>query len=114
MTLNITTEEFKRCTVIKPSGRIDSSNATDFDKVLHDTIEGGQKNIVLDLSEIEYMSSAALRAIVGARKEVKAGLFDGDVRIATPSDRADEVLKLSGMGRLFQMFDTVHAAVASY
>jgi anti-anti-sigma factor len=114
MTLIITSEEHKRCTVVKPSGRVDSSNASELDRTLNEAIKAGQKNFVLDLSEIEYMSSAALRAIVGARKDVKAGLFDGDVRIAAPSDRANEVLTLSGMGRLFQIFDTVHAAVASY
>lgn len=114
MSLTITTEEMKRCTIIKPSGRIDSSNANEFETTLNEVIEGGQKNVVLDLSEIEYMSSAGLRAIVAARKEVKAGIFDGDVRIAAASERADDVLKLSGMGRIFQMFDNVRSAVGSF
>lgn len=114
MTLTITTEEMDRCTVIKPSGRIDSSNAGDFDIALNEVIDGGQKNLVLDLSEIEYMSSAGLRAIVSARKVVKAGAFGGDVVIAAPSARATDVLDLSGMGRLFPIEDTVEAAVTDF
>lgn len=114
MTLTITTEEMDRCTVIKPSGRIDSSNASDFDLVLNDVIDGGQKNLVLDLSEIEYMSSAGIRAIVSARKMVKLGVFDGNVVIAAPSERVIDVLNLSGMGRLFPIETTVEAAVADF
>ena len=114
MTLIITKEEFKNCTVIKPSGRVDSSNASELDITLNEVIDGGQKNLVMDLSEIEYMSSAGLRAIVSARKLVKTGVFDGDVVIANPSERAADVLKLSGMGRLFKIKDSVTSAAAEF
>ncbi|GIK58939.1 MAG: STAS domain-containing protein [Chloroflexi bacterium] len=110
--LNLTTEVFKRVTLVKASGRIDSSNAAQFDAALKDVLGGGLENIVLDLSEISYMSSAGLRAIVAAHRE--CAKKKGSLVLAAPSERVSEVFSLAGLDSIFTVYDDVTAAVGSF
>lgn len=110
--MEISSESFKRADLITVSGRIDSSNASELDAALKAATDGGRYNIVLDLSGIEYMSSAGLRAIVGAYRECRN--HGGDVRIANPSDRIREVLDLAGLTAIFSIYDDTTAAVGSF
>lgn len=110
--VEISTESFKRADLITVSGRIDSSNASELDSALSGLTENGRHNIVLDLSGIEYMSSAGLRAIVGSYRECRT--HGGDVRIANPSDRAREVFDLAGLTAIFSIYDDSTSAVGSF
>ncbi len=94
------------------SGRIDSSNAPELEAALSDVIQGGRYNMVLELSGIEYMSSAGLRAIVGAYRECRN--HAGDVRIANPSERMREVFDLAGLTAIISIYDDATAAVGSF
>lgn len=110
--LTIDVEQLKRVDLIKVSGRIDSNSAPEFDQTLKESLDDGHYNIVLDLSGVVYMSSAGLRAIVSALRECKKKR--GDVRLANPSDRVNEVLHLAGLDALFQVFDDTTTAVGSF
>lgn len=110
--LNITTETFKRAVLVKASGRIDSSNAAQFDTVLKDVLAEGHANIVLNLADISYMSSAGLRAIVAAHRECTKK--KGTLVLAMPSERVSEVFSLAGLDSIFTVYDDVTAAVGSF
>lgn len=110
--LSIIVESMKRVDLVTANGRIDSSNASDFDDKLKEILNNGRQNIVLDLSGVDYMSSAALRAIVSALRESKKS--KGDVRLAAPSERVREVLSLAGLDSLFTVYDSQLEAVGSF
>lgn len=110
--LSIQEEEFKRVRLITVVGRVDSSNASQLDDKLKALIEGGSHNLVLELSQVNYMSSAGLRAIVAALRECKK--HSGDVRLAMVSARVAEVLDLAGLHSLFQMYPDTTSAVGSF
>lgn len=110
--LDISMETFKRAVLVKAAGRIDSSNAAQFDTALKDVLTGGHENIVLDLSHITYMSSAGLRAIVSAHRE--CAKKKGALVLAAPSERVSEVLSLAGLDSIFTVYDDVTAAVGSF
>jgi anti-sigma B factor antagonist len=109
--VDIKVEDMKRVELITVSGRIDSSNAAQFDAVLKEVSER-KHNIVLDMNGVEYISSAGLRAIVALLRESKKQ--KGDVRLANPSGRVVEVLSLAGLDSLFQVFDSPTTAVGSF
>jgi anti-sigma B factor antagonist len=109
--LNISVETHKRAAVVTVNGRIDSSNAAQLDNTLKQTLEENN-NIVVELSGVEYMSSAGLRAIVAALREAKKKR--GDVRIAAPSERVTEVFSLAGLTALFSSYDDLTSAVGSF
>ncbi|MCZ7670001.1 MAG: STAS domain-containing protein [Chloroflexi bacterium] len=99
--------------IVVVSGRVDSSNANELDTILQQLIKDDHEKLVIQLTDVVYMSSAGLRAIVSALREVKKKR-GGDVRIAAPSQRVSEVFALAGLNPLFQTFDDVETAVASF
>jgi len=111
-TLKINVETLKRVDLIAANGRIDSNSAPQFDQVLKEIMGAGRHNLVLDLSNVNYMSSAGLRSLVAALRECKKKR--GDVRLSSPSERVSEVLELAGLDSLFQVFDDTTAAVGSF
>jgi anti-anti-sigma factor len=110
--MEIGTKEYKRSTVVTASGRIDSNTAPAYEAALNKVIEGGQHNVVLELSKVDFMSSAGLRGTVSSLKACKSG--GGDLVLATPSKRVIDVLELAGLTSLFTVFDDVTAAVGSF
>jgi anti-sigma B factor antagonist len=109
--INVSTKE--RVTLVAVHGRIDSMNANQLGEALSSVIDEGHIHIVLDLSGVDYMSSAGLREIVNALKKVKRS-GGGDVRIAQPSERVREVLEMAGLDTIFQIFATQVEAVGSF
>lgn len=110
--VDIEVESFKRVDVVTVDGRIDSSNASQLDEAFNGLTEEGRYQLVADLSGVEYMSSAGLRALVAVLRECKK--HRGDVRIASPSERMQEVLNLAGLNSVFTVYDDTTAAVGSY
>jgi anti-sigma B factor antagonist len=109
--MNINVTAHNSVTLIEVNGRIDSMNANQLGDALSSEIDGGHLQLVLDLANVEYMSSAGLREIVSALKKVRG---KGDVRIAQPSHRVREVLEMAGLDTIFQIYPTQAGAVGSY
>ncbi len=110
--MEISTKEMKRVSLVSVSGRVDSATAPDFEKALQTLIQANRCQIVVDLKDVEYMSSAGLRGLVSSLKAAKAG--GGDLRIAQPSQRVREVLELAGLNTIFTTYDDVTEAVGSF
>jgi anti-sigma B factor antagonist len=112
MIMEVTVSEMRRVTLLEVSGRVDSTNADQLGETLNSQIDAGRYQLVIDLSRVDYISSAGLRALVSATKKVRQ--FNGDMRIATPSERVREVLEVAGLNTIFQIFPTQVDAVGSY
>ena len=110
--MQIETESYKRVDLVTVTGRIDSSNASELEQAFSDLASDGRYRLVVDLSGIDYMSSAGLRALVAALRENKK--HSGDLVISRPSERMDEVLKLAGLDSVFSIYEDSTAAVGSY
>lgn len=110
--VEISVENYKRADLITVNGRIDSSNAFELEDAFKGLADEGRYQLVVELSGVEYMSSAGLRAMVGALRECKK--HRGDVRIANPSDRMTEVLDLAGLNTVFNIYEDAMAAIGSY
>jgi len=106
----------KRVELVTIAGRIDSSNASDLDDALKAVMNDGKYNIVLNFKDVNYMSSAGLRALVAALRECKK--HRGDVVISEPSQRVSEVLDLAGLtvaeAPLFKVFDNDTTAIGAF
>lgn len=109
--VNIQVQDLKRVELVKVAGRIDSSNAGEFDRVLKEVVSR-KHNVVLEMSGVEYISSAGLRAMVALLRECKR--HGGNVVLASPSERVTEVLALAGLDTLFSVEQNESAAVGSF
>jgi anti-anti-sigma factor len=110
--VEIETQEHKRVVVITVEGRIDSATAADFEDALNDFTEQGKNNIVLDLSEVDFISSAGLRVLVTTRKAVKSA--GGDIVLASSSEQVQETLEIAGLDVLFDQFPDRETAIGSF
>ncbi len=111
--MEIKTEAMKRCEVVTVSGRIDSATAPELEKVLLGLIQSGQKNIVVNLRDTEFISSAGLKALLSALMKVRKSVPSGDVVIAEIRPQLKESFNLVGFDRLFKFHeDTLHAVGA--
>jgi len=97
---------------IEVSGRIDSSNASELGEALTELVSETSPKLLIGLAGVEYMSSAGLRELVAAFKQAHNN--SGDVRLCSPSERVSEVLSLSGLDSIFQIYDSVEDAIADY
>ena len=105
----------RRSDVFRVSGRIDSSSAPEFERTLMDSIHKGRGNIVVNLRDVEYLSSAALRALIAALKETRGRtLGSGNVVLAEVPPRVREVFDLAALSGLFTFYDDEAQAVGSF
>ena len=111
--MEITIQEFKHCDLIKVKGRVDSSTAPDFSKALDKANNNGHYKLAVDMSELEYMSSAGFRALLGAQRNCKR-YNRGELVLVSVPERIREALELAGFTELFKSFDDSIAAVGSF
>lgn len=113
MATKITSKQYKRVDLIEVGGRIDSSTAPQLDQALNRIIQDGRFRIVVDLSETDFMSSAGLRALLAALKQVRR-FNRGDVRLAGMSTKVKKAFELAGLLEVFQTFGNPVDAVGSF
>jgi anti-sigma B factor antagonist len=106
------TDSTQNVAVMKVKGRVDSNTASELDNALENLLNSNKDKIVLDLENVDYLSSAGLRALVKALKDAqKSG---GDLRLAAVSEPIDVILRTVGMLQMFKMFPNNEEAVASF
>lgn len=111
--MEVSTIQYKHCDVIKVKGRVDSSTASQLSEALEVVTNDGRFKIVLDMSEVEYMSSAGLRVLIGTQKLCKR-YNRGEVVLAQVPKRIYDALELAGFVPLFRFFDDLLTAVGSF
>ncbi len=103
----------KRCDLFIPHGRIDSSTAPQLEEALRSVTKAGRCKIVLNLSDVNFLSSAALRVLVSTARECRK-FGRGDVYLAEVPESLKEVFDLTGLDDLFKFFDTEAEAVGHF
>jgi len=99
-------------TVIQPDGRIDTLAAEQLDQVLQTAVTEGHSKIVVDMSRVEYISSAALRSLAAVL--VKCRDEGGDMKLAALNERVTRVFKIIGFDLLMSVTDTPETAIADF
>lgn len=98
--------------VVSVTGSIDSQTAPTLAAALSERIAAGSSRLVADLREVDYTSSAGLRALLGALKEARQK--GGDFRLAGVQRNVLKVLELSGFTSILKHYGDVPEAVASF
>ncbi len=105
--------EYKRCTVLYTSGRIDSYTAPEVEEAMNQLIEKGQYNIIFDMRDITFVSSAGWWAVIRIQKEVKK-MGRGELVLVKLDDRIQESMDLVGIKPYFATFDELIDAVGNF
>jgi anti-sigma B factor antagonist len=94
--------------VIRPHGRLTMISTAGLRALVSDTVEGGQHNIVVDLSKTEFIDSSGLGALIAGLKTARQA--GGDLRIACPTEQVEMVLKLTNLDRVLRPHASVQGA----
>lgn len=103
--MEIKTQKMKRCELVTVAGRVDSATAPELEQRLLGLIQAGQKNIVVNLRDTEYISSAGLKAMLSALMKVRKALPPGNVVISEIRPELRESFNLVGLDRLFTFYN---------
>lgn len=95
--------------VIAISGRLDTVTAPECEKKIRELIDGRNSKFVVDFDQLDYISSAGLRALLLMAKLLKEK--DGEVCLANVKGNVRSVFDMSGFIAIFKMEDSVKAAV---
>ncbi len=96
--------------VVRPQGRLDSATSPAFEVTVLERIEGGCRRLVLDLSDVGYISSAGLRVILAAGKKLRG--TQGKLVLCGLRDEVRGVFEMSGFLDLFPVTGTLAEALA--
>lgn len=94
------------------SGRLDGTNAAEAEQALLDRVQEGPKHVILDMTDLEYISSAGLRVVLLAAKHLRK--TDGTLALCGMPGHIREVFEVSGFLSLFAVSDDLTAARAAY
>jgi anti-anti-sigma factor len=92
------------------SGRIDLSNAEHFTTALLAALTGTRTALILDLSRVDFISSAGLRSLVMAQKAAKTA--NKDFGIAALPPMLVEIFSIARLNHMIPIFQTTREAVA--
>ena len=96
--MKISTEANGEYLQMRVSGRLDNEWSADLCRAIDEVIRQGSHAVVMDLSEVEYLSSAGIGALVRAHKQFQS--IHGYFGIAVAAPQVEEVIRLTGLGKL--------------
>ena len=79
-------------TILQIIGRLDTTTAPVLDKTIHEDI-GDTSNLILDLKDLEYISSAGLRVLLSAQKKMQK---IGSMKVINVSAAIMEIFEMTG------------------
>ncbi len=111
-TMDIKIKRMDDICVVSLIGSMDALTSEKISDSLNELIDTGEKNIVLDITEVDFMSSAGLRTILVALKATRR--IGGDLCLAGAQTRPARFLKLSGFVSLLRAYTSVDEAVERF
>jgi anti-sigma B factor antagonist len=109
--MDLTHEVSNGLLVVRPTSRIDSSNAAAFESRCVALIAAGPQKVVIDFSGVDYISSAGLRVLLVAAKSAKSQ--GGGLTLCGLRGNVREVLEVSGLDTLLGAHDGLSEAAAA-
>jgi anti-sigma B factor antagonist len=110
--VEITTETREKGTVVTAAGRVDTVAAPDLEKAINHTIENGSRKILLNFSQVTYISSGGLRVLLSTAKKLKS---PGDrYAICCLSPEVQKVIRLAGFTSIFSIYPSEGEALAGW
>ncbi len=111
--MEVSTQQFKHCDLVTVKGRVDSATAPKFLEAMEALTNESRFKIVIDMSGLEYMSSAGFRALIATQRNCKK-FGRGEVVLALVPETIHSALELAGFTTLFEVFDDMTKAVGHF
>ena len=98
--------------IVEIEGRIDAHTAPDVEKELKALLDDGFTKIVIDFSQVNYISSGGLRVFLTALKQTRAN--NGDLKLVNLISNVEKIFKLAGFTKIFNIMNDVESALNTF
>ncbi len=102
--MKIKKEKVEDFTILKIKGRIDTLHSTNLEAEVNKLFDDGEKNVILNCAEMNYISSSGLRVFLIAQKRALAN--QGKLFLCNMQAPIQEIFRISGFANLFQIVET--------
>jgi anti-sigma B factor antagonist len=111
MAIEIKQEQLGTLRILGLAGRLDTETAVDVELALQDLLGAGERQFLIDLGGIGYVSSAGLRVLLGLAKQLDGG--KGTLRLCGLNASVRQVFDVAGFSKLFTILPDRNAALKS-
>ncbi len=106
--MQINRKEQEGIVTLSVSGRLDAVSSVDAEKEFNEVLDAGHDMLLIDLSGLDYISSAGLRVLLVVAKRIQQK--GGRVTLAGMVAGVKEVFEISGFSSIFKIFDSLDDA----
>ena len=99
-------------TVIAVNGEIDVYTAPRLREMLIRLVDEEKYHLIVDMEGVEFLDSTGLGVLVGGLKRVRS--HDGGIDLVCTQGRILRIFRITGLSKVFSIFDSVDPAVASH
>lgn len=91
------------------TGSMDLATSPTVRAALTEASERGDHKLIVDLSNVDFLDSTGLGALIGAQRRARE--FDGDVRLVAKEGQIVRLLRITGLMRIFNVYPTLEEAL---
>lgn len=110
--MEILEEQHESIIVFKVKGRLDSKTSPSFEEKITKAFRDGNQKMLFDFKDMEYISSAGLRVILKATKDIKQ--TNGSIILCCMQDYVKEVFEIAGFNTFLPIEETFDEALKKF
>ncbi len=110
--MEITTRNVDDITVVDVFGSLDTQSAGAASDEMARIIEQGCSKMLVNLENLEYMSSAGLRILLRTAKQLST--TGGTLKVCNPAGAVKEVMDISGFSDFLDLHDSENGALSAF
>jgi anti-anti-sigma factor len=110
--MEISASDVGEVKVLAIEGKLDTNTAPLAESEVTDLVDAGAIKVLIDLSSVDYVSSAGLRFLLATAKKLKP--LQGDLKICGLSPTVQEVFDISGFATILNVFPGQSEALEAF
>jgi anti-sigma B factor antagonist len=113
MALNFESKKVGRVSVLAPSGKIViGDEVTSLREKVKELLQSGEKNILLNMANVNYVDSTGIGALVGSFTTIRGQ--GGQMKLCVLSSKVEDLLVVTKLLTVFDVFKTEDEAIKSF
>ncbi len=97
--------------VLDVAGEIDVYTAPQFKEAVNGIIAGGQKHLIIDMSDVTYMDSSGFGTLLSATRRLRPQ--GGTINLVKCNTSIDRILRITRLNTVFATYDSIGDAISA-
>ena len=110
--IDITSRDEGDIKVVDIEGKLNTGASPEAEEYINELIDGGATKILLNLEELDFISSTGLRVILATGKKLSE--IGGKLVLCSPNHTVSDVFRMSGFNQMFSVLDTEDEALKKF